>query len=41
MTANDRKIYVRYLNKLIDQYNNTYYILLVKHLLMLVITSIK
>ena len=41
MIANDRKIYVRYLNKLIDQYNNTYHILLVKHLLMLVITSIK
>ena len=25
MTANDRKSYLRFLNKLIDQYNNTYH----------------
>ena len=25
MTANDRKPYLAYLNKLVDQYNNTYY----------------
>ena len=24
MTANDRKSYLPYLNKLVDQYNNTY-----------------
>ena len=24
MTANDNKYYLRYLNKLVDQYNNTY-----------------
>ena len=41
MTANDRKTYVRYLNKLIDQYNNTYHTLLVKKLVNAVITSIK
>ena len=25
MTANDSKFYLTYLNKLIDQYNNTYH----------------
>ena len=25
MTANDSKSYLRYLNKLVEQYNNTYY----------------
>ena len=25
MTANDSKSYLRYLNKLLDQYNNTYH----------------
>ena len=25
MTANDSKYYLRYLNKLVDQYNNTYH----------------
>ena len=25
MTANDRKSYISFLNKLIDQYNNTYH----------------
>ena len=25
MTANDRKSYLPYLNKLVDQYNNTYH----------------
>ena len=25
MTANDRKSYLSFLNKLIDQYNNTYH----------------
>ena len=25
MTANDSKSYLPYLNKLVDQYNNTYY----------------
>ena len=25
MTANDRKSYLSYLNKLLDQYNNTYH----------------
>ena len=25
MTANDSKSYLSYLNKLVDQYNNTYY----------------
>ena len=25
MVANDRKSYISYLNKLIDQYNNTFY----------------
>ena len=25
MTANDRKSYLSYLNKLVDQYNNTYH----------------
>ena len=28
MTTNDRKTYIRYLNKLIDQYNKTFYRLL-------------
>ena len=26
MTANDNKYYLLYLNKLVDQYNNTYYL---------------
>ena len=25
MTANDSKCYIEYLNKLVDQYNNTYH----------------
>ena len=25
MTANDSKFYISYLNKLVDQYNNTYH----------------
>ena len=25
MTANDRKSYISFLNKIIDQYNNTYH----------------
>ena len=25
ITANDKKYYLRYLNKLVDQYNNTYH----------------
>ena len=25
MTANDKKIYLSYLNKLLDKYNNVYY----------------
>ena len=25
MTANDRKSYLSYMNKLLDQYNNTYH----------------
>ena len=33
MTANDSKSYFSYLNKLVDQYNNIYIILLVKNLL--------
>ena len=37
MAANDRKYYFSYLNKLVNQYNNTYIILLVKSLLMLII----
>ena len=26
MTANDNKSYLHYLNKLVDQYNNTYHL---------------
>ena len=37
MTANDSKSYLNYLNKLVDQYHNTYIILLIKNLLMLII----
>ena len=37
MRANDKKSYLSYLNKLVDQYNNTIIILLVKNLLMVII----
>ena len=37
MTANDSKSYLPYLNKLVDQYNNTYYHSINKKLLMLII----
>ena len=37
MTAKDRKSDVSYLNKLVDQYNNTYITLLIKILLMMLI----
>ena len=36
MTANDTKSYLGYLNKLVNEYNNSY-VLLVKNLLMLII----
>ena len=36
MTANDTKSYLGYLNKLVNEYNNSY-VLLVKKLLMLII----
>ena len=37
MIANDSKSYLSYLNKLGEQYNNTYHILLMKNVLMLII----
>ena len=37
MPANDRKSYIPYLNKLVDQYNNTYHHSINKNLLMLII----
>ena len=37
MTANDSKSYLAYLNKLVDQYNNTYHHSINKNLLMLII----
>ena len=38
MTANDRKSYLPYLNKLVDQWNNTYHLIpLLNHLLMPII----
>ena len=37
MTANDSKSYLPYLNKLVDQYNNTYHHSVNKNLLMLII----
>ena len=37
MTANDSKSYLPYLNKLVDQYNNTYHHSINKKLLMLII----
>ena len=37
MTANDSKSYLPYLNKLVDQYNNTYHFSTNKNLLMLII----
>ena len=36
MTANDTKSYLGYLNKLVNEYNNSH-VLLVKNLLMLII----
>ena len=35
MAANDSKYYLNYLNKLVEQHNNTIIILLIKNLLML------
>ena len=37
MTANDNKSYLPYLNELVDQYNNTYHLLITKNILMLII----
>ena len=37
MIGNDSKSYLSYLNKLGEQYNNTYHILLMKNVLMLII----
>ena len=37
MTANDSKSYLAYLNKLVDQYNNTYHHSISKNLLILII----
>ena len=37
MTTNDSKSYLSYVNKLVDEYNNTYHLLLVENLLMLII----
>ena len=37
MTAHNSKSYLAYLNKLIDQYNNTYHHFIYKNLLMLII----
>ena len=37
MTANDTKSYLSYLNKLVDQYNNTYHHSINKKLLMLIV----
>ena len=37
MTANDSKSYLNYLDKLVDQYNNNYHILLIASLLVLII----
>ena len=37
MTANDSKSYLNYLDKLVDQYNNNYHILLITSLLVLII----
>ena len=37
MTAYDSKSYLSYLNKLVDQYNNTYYCSIGKSILMLII----
>ena len=37
MTANDSKSHLPYLNKLVNQYNNTFIILFIKNLLMLII----
>ena len=37
MIANDSKSYLSYLNKLGEQYNNTYHIPLMKNVLMLII----
>ena len=38
MTANNSKSYLNYLNKLLDEYDNTYYRSVVKNLLMLIIS---
>ena len=37
MTATDSKSYLSYLNKLVDQYNNTYYHSINKKSLMLIV----
>ena len=37
MTANDSKSYLNYLDKLVDQYNNNYHILLITSLLVLIV----
>ena len=37
MASNDSKSYLPYLNKLVDQYNNTYHHFINKNLLMLII----
>ena len=37
MIANENKSYLPYLNKLVDQYNNTYHLPIKKKLLMLII----
>ena len=37
MTTNDSKSYLSYVNKLVDEYNTTYHLLLVENLLMLII----
>ena len=37
MTANDSKLYLSYLNELVDQYNNTFHYSINEKLLMLLI----
>ena len=37
MTANDSKSYLSYMNKLLDQYDNTYHHFVGKNILMLII----
>ena len=37
LTANESKSYLSYLNKLVDQFNNTYHHSIVKKLIMLII----